>query len=208
MKLLLLWLVTNSMAGPADMDRICRDAQKAVQDLAVRGVHATEFDDILARCDARTPALFRRSALPTRVSTSTATSFTTPVPGRLTSRFGWRDYPLDRSRRQFHKGVDIGAPRGTPVRVAAAGEVKRAGVRGGYGKSVQVDHGDGTVTMYNHLSAIHVREGQQLASGQQLGAVGSTGKSTGPHLHYSVVVNGVDVDPLTHPTLAPELEIP
>jgi murein DD-endopeptidase MepM/ murein hydrolase activator NlpD len=98
----------------------------------------------------------------------------------------------------FHPGIDLPAARGTPVGAAAAGRVVFAGFNaGGYGKLVEVAHDSGALTMYAHLSAISVRVGQVVATGSLVGRVGSTGESTGPHLHFEVRVRGAAVDPLS-----------
>jgi murein DD-endopeptidase MepM/ murein hydrolase activator NlpD len=123
------------------------------------------------------------------------TAFLLPLRGPFTSRFGLRAHPLF-GRRHFHTGVDIAAPRGTPVRAAADGTVLYAGWYGGYGKLVVLDHGQGTSTLYGHLSQILVTSGQRVARGQLIGRVGSTGYSTGPHLHFEIRQNGRPVDPL------------
>ncbi len=117
-----------------------------------------------------------------------------PVDGRVSSPYGWRRHPIS-GRRTFHTGLDIAAPTGTPVRVPAGGRVAFAGWNGGYGNYVVVDHGNGLRTAYAHLSRIHVRVGQTVDAGTSIGAVGSTGRSTGPHLHFEVKRNGSFVDP-------------
>lgn len=117
-----------------------------------------------------------------------------PVSGRITSGFGLRMHPLLRYMR-MHKGIDIGAPWGTPVYAAISGVVRVAGRSAGYGNLIKLDHGGGIASGYGHLSRILVRPGQQVARGQQIGAVGSTGMSTGPHLHWEVWKNGVAVNP-------------
>jgi murein DD-endopeptidase MepM/ murein hydrolase activator NlpD len=121
--------------------------------------------------------------------------FVMPVRGAMTSRFGYRVHPLF-GRRHFHAGVDFAAPRGTPVRAAYAGRVIITGWYGGYGKVVVLDHGDGISTLYGHLSVVLVGSGQRVAAGTVIGRVGSTGYSTGPHLHYEVRRNGRPVSPL------------
>lgn len=121
--------------------------------------------------------------------------FAWPARGAITSGFGLRRHPLFGIVRPHH-GVDIAAPWGTPVRVAAAGNVVYAGWFGGYGKLVVVDHGGGTATLYGHLSSIAVSAGQRVAAGDLVGRVGSSGYSTGPHLHFEVRVDGRPVDPL------------
>ncbi|MFN3649059.1 MAG: murein hydrolase activator EnvC family protein [Armatimonadota bacterium] len=118
-----------------------------------------------------------------------------PARGPITSRFGYRTHPVLRYRR-LHSGVDIGAGTGSPVYAAADGEVFFASWRGGYGKCIILLHGGGVSTLYGHLSRIDVRSGQDVRRGQRIGAVGSTGLSTGPHLHFEVRRNGVPVNPL------------
>lgn len=111
--------------------------------------------------------------------------------GTITSRFGRRD-------GEFHEGVDIAAPTGTPVLAADSGVVVFAGWKGGYGKCVIIEHGNGSATLYGHLSQILVREGQKVDKGKTIGLVGSTGRSTGPHLHFEVMQGGVNKDPLKY----------
>jgi murein DD-endopeptidase MepM/ murein hydrolase activator NlpD len=112
-----------------------------------------------------------------------------PVNAPITSPFGWR-------WGRMHEGIDLGASYGTPISAAAAGVVIYAGWEGGYGNLVVIDHGGGLATAYGHQSQIAVATGQSVAQGQIIGYVGSTGHSTGPHLHFEVRVNGQAVDPL------------
>jgi len=118
-----------------------------------------------------------------------------PVTGNITSGFGYRRSPFDASR-EFHAGIDVAAPRGTAVHATAAGTVRMASWNGGYGNVIFLDHGFGYVTVYAHLSRISVRVGQIVEKGQVIGLVGSTGRSTGPHLHYEVRVGGATVNPM------------
>ncbi len=122
--------------------------------------------------------------------------FVRPVPGPITSGFGMRMHPILHYRR-MHTGVDMRASYGTPIKAAAAGMVVYAGWRGGYGKCVIIDHGSGIATLYAHMSRISVRRGQVVKAGQIIGRVGSTGLSTGPHLHFEVRKFGRPVDPLS-----------
>jgi murein DD-endopeptidase MepM/ murein hydrolase activator NlpD len=117
-----------------------------------------------------------------------------PVDGRTTSRFGYRRSPFGRAR-DFHPGLDIAAAKGTPILSAADGVVTYAGYRKGYGKTVILDHGFGMTTRYGHASELLVKKGETVKRGAQIARVGSTGRSTGPHLHYEIQVNGVPVDP-------------
>ncbi|HLS89548.1 MAG TPA: M23 family metallopeptidase [Sphingobacteriaceae bacterium] len=110
--------------------------------------------------------------------------------GKISSRFGWR-------RGRLHGGVDIAAPKGTPVMAADSGIVKEAGVRGAFGQLVTIDHGGGKlVTLYAHLSSIHTKVGARVEKGEVIGLVGCTGRCTGSHLHFEVHENGRRVDPL------------
>lgn len=114
---------------------------------------------------------------------------------RVTSGFSMRLHPILHTWRA-HKGVDYGAPTGTPVRTVGDGKVEFAGVMSGYGNVVQIDHGKGSSTLYAHLSRVDVRPGELVLRGQRVGAVGSTGWATGPHLHFEFRENGVQRDPL------------
>jgi murein DD-endopeptidase MepM/ murein hydrolase activator NlpD len=117
-----------------------------------------------------------------------------PVAGRLTSSFGFRRHPVLGFMR-MHKGLDIAAPHGTPIRAAMDGVVALAGRNGGYGNFVKLSHGNGLVTGYGHMSRFAVRAGERVSRGEIIGYVGSTGMSTGPHLHYELWRNGVPVNP-------------
>ncbi len=117
-----------------------------------------------------------------------------PVRGWVTSGFGHRQDPFTGEQRA-HEGLDISANIGATVAAPADGVVVFAGARGGYGKVTTLDHGYGLMTTYGHLSEIRVREGQRISRGEVIAAVGNTGRSTGPHLHYEVLVNDVPVDP-------------
>lgn len=118
-----------------------------------------------------------------------------PVYGKLESGVGGRRNPFGGRGYEYHEGQDIDAAYGTPVQVAAGGRVIIAGWQRGYGKVVYVDHGNGLSTRYGHLSEIEVAVGQTVTQGQTIGLVGSTGRSTGPHLHYEVRINNQPVDP-------------
>lgn len=115
----------------------------------------------------------------------------------ISSSFGTRWHPLLGGYR-FHAGIDLAAAMGSPIVATSAGTVAAAGWCGGYGICVTIDHGDGYFTLYGHLSRVDVAPGQRVGSGQTLGLVGSTGNSTGPHLHYEVRINGRPVDPIPY----------
>ena len=120
-----------------------------------------------------------------------------PVKGWVTSDFGYRRSPFT-SAPDFHAGLDIAAQWGTPIKAAAAGVITLSGYKGGYGKTVIIDHGFGVTTVYGHASQLLVQEGQKVLRGTQLALVGSTGHATGPHLHYEIHVDGVPVDPMKY----------
>ena len=115
----------------------------------------------------------------------------------ISSSFGTRWHPLLGGYR-FHAGIDLAAAMGSPVFATSSGTVAASGWCGGYGICVTIDHGDGCFTLYGHLSRVDVAPGMRVSSGQALGLVGSTGNSTGPHLHYEVRINGRPVDPVPY----------
>lgn len=123
-------------------------------------------------------------------------AFQWPVPSstRVTSNYGWRCHPIFKTRK-FHNGIDIGAPTGSTVVAADDGQVIFAGSYGGYGYTVIVDHGGRISSQYSHLSRILVSKGQSVKKGQKIALVGSTGFSTGPHLHFTVLKSGQSVSP-------------
>jgi murein DD-endopeptidase MepM/ murein hydrolase activator NlpD len=121
-----------------------------------------------------------------------------PVKGALESGFGGRRNPFGGSSYEYHEGQDIDAAFGTPVSAAANGTVIVAGWQNGYGQVVYIDHGGELTTRYGHLSKIEVVIGQSVSRGEKLGLVGSSGRSTGPHLHYEVRVNNEPVDPVEY----------
>lgn len=114
--------------------------------------------------------------------------------GHLTSAFGLRTDPLD-GHLASHRGVDVGAPEGSSILSAGDGVVKRAGVRGGYGEALEIDHGGGVTTLYGHASELLVKEGDHVAKGQPIAKVGHTGRATGDHVHFEVRRDGRAVDP-------------
>ncbi len=118
-----------------------------------------------------------------------------PIPEVLSSGYGWRDDPI-RHTWKFHGGTDFPSDPGTPVDVAGDGVVSFAGRQGGYGNVIYVDHGGGVVTLYGHLRRIETKKGATVAAGERIGQVGSTGRATGPHLHFEVRLDGRPVDPV------------
>jgi murein DD-endopeptidase MepM/ murein hydrolase activator NlpD len=148
--------------------------------------------EALAAQSAALAATIRSSAAgSTGTGAPSASGFIWPVNGFVVSGFGMR-------WGRMHEGIDIAASSGTPIWAAAAGTVIHAGWLGGYGNLVVVDHGNGLATAYAHASAILVSVGQHVGQGETIALVGTTGNSTGPHLHFEVRVNGVAVDPLLY----------
>ena len=129
-------------------------------------------------------------------SANASGSFLWPVASYVyvSSRFGLRVHPIT-GKTKSHTGIDIASNQGTAVYASDGGTVTLAGWNGGYGNCIMIDHGNGYVTLYGHLSSISVSVGQTVSQGATIGAVGSTGNSTGPHLHFEVLKNGTRIDP-------------
>ena len=177
------------------------DAQRhhvAGQVAEMEGLSQAENDQLVALIrerEAQVAAARRAAGITTPESAPGALGW--PVTGVITSPFGWRRSPFG-GGAEFHQGLDIGANMGTTVTAAASGTIISAGWYGGYGNYILIDHGGGMSTGYGHLSRIFVSNGQQVQRGQAIGAVGSTGASTGPHLHFEVRISGKPVDPTAY----------
>lgn len=120
-----------------------------------------------------------------------------PVNGVITSQYGYRVHPIFGSTI-YHSGMDIGVDYGTPVAAADSGYVVEAGWISGYGYAVIIDHGNGLSTLYGHNESLAVSAGQSVSKGQTIAYAGSTGNSTGPHVHFEVRSNGDPVDPMAY----------
>jgi murein DD-endopeptidase MepM/ murein hydrolase activator NlpD len=172
--------------------------------VASRGVTGADYNASLwafHRMQA-TPLLvsYRPAVSPAAVDNpyvDSATPSIWPVRGQFTAGFGQRMDPFS-GEAGFHTGVDIAAPAGTPVRAAADGLLFCAGPEQGYGNEALIDHGFGITTKYAHLNTLKVVVGEKVARGQIIGSVGMTGRATGPHLHYEVLVHGTPVNPLPY----------
>lgn len=131
---------------------------------------------------------------PARVDNLAGTPSIWPINGVVTSTFGWRTSPFG-DGSELHSGIDIAIHSGAPVVATADGRVTQSGPAGGYGILVQVDHGNGLTTLYGHNSKVAVSVGQQVKKGQVISYAGSTGRSTGPHVHYEVRQHDTAIDP-------------
>lgn len=148
----------------------------------------------LSREESSIRAAIEEAAAPQRTLVVSSSGFVRPVPGAISSGFGMRVHPITGQNR-MHNGVDMNAAMGDPIRAAKAGTVILAGVKGGYGNTIMIDHGDGMVTLYAHQSKLGASVGDHVDAGEIIGYAGSTGQSTGPHLHFEVRINGSPVDP-------------
>ncbi len=173
----LLALLLGALANPL--------AAAVAPSEAVRNAHARE----------QLAVLLRAAELSGRID-RVGQGFVWPLQGRISSAFGWRNISVAGNR--FHGGIDIAAPSGTAIRAARGGVVTRSGWVGAYGYLVVLDHGAGWETRYAHLSRIDVRVGERVAQGAVVGLVGSTGASTGPHLHFEIRRDGLALDPLAY----------
>ena len=160
--------------------------------LSAHSINADDFAPILLNVSKKGPdielAVHSTDALANKPSIW-------PTGGTVTSGFGWRISPWGEGS-EFHQGIDIANSLGTPIVATADGKVVQSGWSGGYGNLVQIDHGNGIATMYGHNSQLVVSDGQQVRKGQIIAYLGSTGRSTGPHVHYEIRVNGKSIDPV------------
>ena len=165
----------------------------ATQNLTVEARKADPLPEDLKRIDAETERT--ESALATYTESLSPTwRWTVPVPGERSDSYGKRRV-FNGLPRKPHSGMDIATATGTPIRNPAAGRVVETGDFFFNGNTVFIDHGQGLITAYMHLSRIDVRAGQPVKKGESLGAVGATGRVTGPHLHWAVILNNTPVDP-------------
>jgi murein DD-endopeptidase MepM/ murein hydrolase activator NlpD len=171
--------------------------ERQLELLAQVEVEITEFEGELTgleREEASIRSKIRAASQPTGTKPG---QLTRPVPGRIESTFGPRVHPIYGTVK-MHNGVDMHGSTGDPIHAGADGTVILAGAKGGYGNTVVIDHGGGMVTLYAHQSSLAVSVGQKVEAGQTIGYVGSTGVSTGSHLHFEVRINGAPVDPMSY----------
>lgn len=174
------------------------DSRAAIGATRPRRVHAIEKNATLMNESStiRAPRLNATSSVKSPGPLANYVSFQAPVRGEIRSEFGMRRDPIN-GRMRLHQGIDIAAGRGTPIAAAAAGTVVFAGRNKGYGNMVMIEHADGRRTLYAHAQSLFVKAGDTVSAGQTIAAVGSTGHSTGPHVHFEVRENNRSVNPLT-----------
>lgn len=215
-KLLVTMALVCTMAKPADaalpvsvtppvLQLVLGNVKGAIQWVRDSAPSPSPAWDFRASAPVRAAHVLMRVALAT--STLPPFRFTTPesyaaavltelpVDGELSSPFGYRRDPIKRRRRKHHKGLDFAAKRGTLVRAAGPGIVTRVQRSGGYGRLVIIDHGNGLHTRYAHLQRFKVKRGEYIPGGAVVGTVGSSGRATGPHLHFEVRQDGVALPP-------------
>jgi len=185
-------LESLSAAEESNLEALIRERQRedAARAAALAAAEQARRAAELAGGRAAAPSGFAPAA-----GVASAGSFVWPASGPITSPFGMRSNPFGRGGFEMHPGIDIGAPMGATIVASAPGHVIFAGTYGGYGNTIIVDNGGSTSTLYGHCSQIFVADGQDVQQGQAIGAVGSTGVSTGPHLHFEIRVSGVPVEP-------------
>lgn len=193
--------VSNPKATTASIDRADINAARPkpfAQFFGNRG-ERPDPDALIKRAAALSTALSDvADTMTARIEQMRNTPSIMPTSGWLSSAFSnSRLHPILHERRA-HEGIDVSAPQGSPIVAPAGGTVVKVGVEGGYGNILEIDHGNGIVTRYAHCSRILVRPGQRVERSQTIAKVGSTGLSVGPHLHYEIIVNGKNVDPLKY----------
>lgn len=183
--------LAEKAAEPEDSDRDRKDEVSDQIEFLKKKIAKCERDEKHIRAEIRVVTTLGDQDVPVQ---SKRTELQRPVEGRLSSGFGMRVHPILHEER-MHKGVDFAGPYGTPVKSAAQGRVTFAGPMNGYGNIVIIEHRPGFETAYGHLSAVNVEVGDRVGAGFKVGEIGSSGLSTGPHLHFEVRVNGQQVDP-------------
>ena len=182
------------------LDKTLGEKQKLVDEMTR---DAEKYKAIYEAAEEAEAALIRENRTALSYSANpikyTGGKFSWPVPStqRITSQYGYRIHPVYKTKK-FHSGIDIGAAYGVDIVAAADGVVTLATTNGGYGKCVIINHGSGITTLYGHNSTMLVTSGQKVTKGQVIAKAGSTGVSTGPHLHFEVRINGSTVDPLQY----------
>jgi septal ring factor EnvC (AmiA/AmiB activator) len=179
----------------ATLEELSASEEAAFEEMIRERQHAEAARLAAEQQERRRAAQLAGQALPQETAPGAPGAMSWPVSGPITSPFGMRVNPMTGQGMEMHPGIDIGAPMGATVTAAAGGRIIWAKPYGGYGNAIIIDHGGSTSSVYGHLSQIFVAEGQDVQRGQAIGAVGCTGRCTGPHLHFEVRINGNAVDP-------------
>lgn len=188
----------TGMGGSAGEATNPRSALKGNTSKLVREMHK-DLDRLLAEASVHELSQHQIGrALEDSRSIMASTPVDWPCKGPVTSYFGYRKNPFGGARSEFHRGLDIAGPTGTPITAPADGEVVSVEWNSGYGLILVLNHGYGVVTRYAHLSEAFVEAGMKVKKGQKVCAMGSSGRVTGPHLHYEVIVNGIPVNPMRY----------
>lgn len=185
--------VSETAEAPKSIETFVPDAESMMntRERIIADKPITYSEDAVPQTEVYSPNLVTAAS----PISSSSVSFQMPALGRISSTFGTRFHPIDK-KVKFHGGLDVAIPTGTRVNSAADGVVSFAGKKGGYGNLVIVQHPDGRETRYGHLDKILVATGDSVSGGQEIAKSGSTGKSTGPHLHFEIRENGQVVNPL------------
>lgn len=181
-----------SNSGPWDLDKSLFPSRNKTEELLHRTVLLRQevqmlYPTVLQLAEERSAEKLQFSRIPK----------VWPCKGVLTSSFKYRINPIT-GKRQFHAGIDIGGPMYTKIYAPINGKVVYSGKRGGYGNMIILDHGQGVTSRYAHNSKLLVKVGQQVKKGDKIALMGSTGQSTGPHLHYEIRIDGIAIDPLKY----------
>ncbi len=190
-------LITHVVAGGENLSTIARRYRTTPQQIAAANNGNTALKVGTKITVPVSSRYYRVLQVTSRRNNERGPGFMMPVSGNVTDSYGWRMHPV-RRRKLFHAGVDFAAPQGTPILAAGSGVVYYAGWMRGYGRLLVIRHENGLSTVYGHCSKLRVRQGQRVRGGQLIGNVGSTGVSTGPHLHFEVRVNGRAYNPMSY----------
>ena len=186
-------------ADKEEIENLKAELTKEEEDLESKIADIIAKEEAAARAKEEAASNSQSSSSGGSSSSAVITDGSWPVPGYSgnSSSYGWRIHPI-LGTKKFHTGLDIPAPKGTPVTSFDDGTVIYSGVQGSYGNTVMINHGNGVVTLYAHNSSLNVSVGQKVKKGQVIAKVGSTGRSTGPHSHFEVRVNGQHTNPLSY----------